>query len=178
MSQKKKYSLIMAIAAFVFLYVVATQIIDGWREAFRSYGELVTRRQIALNPEQLAVEKSDLEARKKILAASLVRGVTHYDENQTGVFAFLSASAQKVGVRFESLFPLAAPVTGQLKEIGFKIIFSADFHHVGSFVNLIETGSVLVRLKKLEIGSHSATARELEVSAEGAAYQLPRIVQE
>ena len=121
-----------------------------------------------------AAKKQDLLARKKFLAASLASGDTRYEENQTGVFAFLSVSAQKAGVRFESLFPLAAPVTGQMKEISFKITFSADFHHVGSFINRIETGPVVVRLKRLEIASHSVTARELEVSAEGAAYQLSK----
>src|SRR5437879_5604097 len=121
MSQKKKYSIIMAIVLFVFLYVVATCVIDGWVRAIQSYGDLVTRRQNALNPEQLVVKKHDLEARKKVLASSLASGVTHYEENQTGVFTFLSASAQNTGVRFESLFPVASPGRGQMKQIGCKL---------------------------------------------------------
>src|SRR5713101_6058198 len=112
MALKRKYEILTALTASIFLYVAATYISDGCTEVFRPYEELAQKKETALNPDQLRARKSTPEARKKSLNAGLNNRAIRFDESETGVFDFLSSSAQKASVRFQSLFPLESASVG------------------------------------------------------------------
>jgi Tfp pilus assembly protein PilO len=173
MSQKKKYQLFIALAVVLFVYVVATEVADRIGKTFRLYAALEAKEQSMLKPEALAEKRVNLISRKRALTLIVTKGAGTYEQNETGVFEYLNASAKKTDVRFESLVPIDAQTNGQIKEVGFKLNFSTQYHHAGAFLNTVETGAMLVRMRQIEIALHSVSSSTVEVNAEGIAYIVP-----
>ena len=62
----------------------------------------------------------------------------------------------------------------EVSEIGFKMNFMSDYHRVGAFLNAIETGQILVRVKKIDLTLRSVSGFTLQTDLEGVAYILPQ----
>ena len=60
-----------------------------------------------------------------------------------------------------------------VKEIGFKVTCAAGYHKIGRFINLVETGSLLVQIRKVEV-SKVPNDPNLSGIIEGSAYILPK----
>jgi Tfp pilus assembly protein PilO len=77
-------------------------------------------------------------------------------------------------IRVASVVPLEPVSSHQIKDIGFKVNFSAPFHRIGTFVNALENGPLTIRMRRLELGVQSRGSSMLNVNAEGTAYILPQ----
>jgi len=167
MSQKKKYQFFISAVALLFLYIVATGVFDRWAEVFQLYDVLTVKEKSVLNPDALAEKKMNLLAERKSLGLMLTKGAAQYDQSGTGVFEYLNTNAKDAGIRFESLTPIEAQTNGQIKEIGFKLQFVAEYHRVGVFLNSMEKGVMMSCVKRIDLTSRAATSPLLQVSVEG-----------
>src|SRR5258707_2428541 len=147
MPQKKKYQILIAAALVLCVYLASTEIIDRWAEVFRLHAIFIQKEETLLDPQVLAEKKMDLLARKRLLGSMLTKGTARYEQSETGVFEYLNASAKQSGIRFQSLTPLESQTSGQIREVGFKLQFSASYHHLGAFLNAVESRAVLSQVK-------------------------------
>ncbi|MGD0339100.1 MAG: type 4a pilus biogenesis protein PilO [Bacteroidota bacterium] len=172
MNQKKKYQYFTAALFLVFIYLTGTEVLDRWSTSLQLYNEMRAKEE--LNPEKLAMKKMELRARRQQLMTALTRNSGNYDQSETGVFEYLNSCAHEASVKFESLVPAESESTSQLREIGFKIGISNDFHHVGTFVNTIENGTLSARIRKIEIQSRSKSGSPVSATIEGSVSILPK----
>ncbi len=166
-----KYQVMTAAVVVLFLYLFATEVPERWRETSALYDDLQAKEQES--PELLLARKLELQARQRRLASELTGDSGRFEQSETGVVEFLNATARKSGVRFSSLTPIASPATGQLREIGFSLLFESDFHSAGRFVNEMEEGGILTRVVRIEITTPPKRSSRLGLRIEGVAYIIP-----
>lgn len=169
MIAKHKYNVLFFAVIVLFGYVLAT---DVWERTVESYAmsvELKRKGQTLLEPEQMVERKVMLLRRRMQLAHLLSNNIGTYTQSQTGVFEFLTTSAQHLGVSLESLIPLAAESRG-LREVGFKLRVRSDFHKAARFVNTIENGPFGISLRKLDISSENQRRPLVVAAIEGVAF--------
>jgi Tfp pilus assembly protein PilO len=156
--------------AALFLYVCSTEIKDRLAEVIASYGELQQKKSEFLKPEQIAERKLYLMSQVKALTEALSNGDQSYAQTPTGVVEFLSACARKCNLQFESFAPSAIKSDGEIRDLGFKIHTSGNYHQIGHFVNEMESGTLTIRVKKLEITNHSVGKSTIHLDLEGSAF--------
>ena len=169
---KKKYVYLIGLTALLFVYVLATEVVDRWEETAQAYTELQGKKGELLTPDQLRVKKASLLAENEALTNILTKAMSTYSQNHSGVFEYLNSNAKKNGILFESLIPKEAVNNGQLKEFAFRVDFDASYHQLGKFANAIETGPVPVSIAKMDIASNPEKLSKVHVSAEGKAYMI------
>jgi hypothetical protein len=170
MSSKQKYQIVIGFVIVAFLYVIVAEVPDRWMQIYRSYQELQLREKAFLDPGQLAEKKLRLLEKKAMLMETLGKGKGNLEQNQTGVYEYLSTCASKHHIRFESLVPIEGAASGRLQEIGFTIHFTNDYLSSGAFINTIESGDFIARVTKVEIVSPQATGTMPNVAIEGTVY--------
>lgn len=135
--------------------------------------ELGDKKAGILKPQQIAEKKLRLMAEKTVVMGKISLAAKVYDQNQTGVFEFLSNAARENDIKFESLIPNQSEGKGEIREIGFQIETRASFHKMGSFLNNIETGILNVRAESIELASEHPYSAELDVTLAGRAFVFP-----
>jgi len=166
---KQKYLLLTVGVTILWCYLVATVVIDRWMSVGEMYQEAVKKEDGFLSPEKLAEEKLNLLRKRQSLMSSLSKEDGQFEQNQTGVIEYLNSCARNSHIQFLSLIPSESSSNDLVKEIGFKVTSLGRYHKIGRLVNLIENGSLLVRMKKVEL-SEEMNSPNLTVAMEGTAY--------
>ncbi len=167
----RKYQWMTVGMVALFLYLSATEIVDRWGETFQIYGELQAKE--LQSPENLVARKLELQARQHALAARFIKDAGRFEQSETGVVEFLNAAGRETGVTFESLTPVAADRAGRMQEVSFSIRAVADFHGIGRFINQLETGPMMVRMKSLDLSAAQKTSSRISARIEGSAFVIP-----
>lgn len=132
------------------------------------------RRKTVLTPEELMNKKMDLIARKRMLTAQLTQGETGYEQNQIGIVKHINTCAEKSNILLRSLTPLEAKRLGQIVEHSFKLEMNGTYHHIGQFINKLETGGIPVKITQIDIVLQNSHSQVLEATLEGKAYVLSK----
>lgn len=173
MSGKTKYQFVLSGVMLLFVYLTATEVTDRWRETWDRYLELRRKQEEILDPQKLIERKHELTVRRNSLASFLTNDKGEVEQSQTGVFGFLTDKARQTKTRIESLVPLKAQSEGRIENIGFRVGLSSSFHELGSYLNALETGTMSITIKKLELANQMKSSL-LHAEIEGVAYIFPR----
>jgi len=174
MTEKKKFIVYAAVIVSVFIYVALSEVMERWVELFQISKDLSKKEQMISDPAELGLKRTALVEKKTILAAAIIKSGGKYEQSQSGILEFLNESARINDIRVESLIPIEPAPAHQIRDIGFKVSFSAPFHRIGAFLNALENGTLTIRMRRLELTIQSRGSSTLNVNAEGAAYILPK----
>ena len=175
MSERRKYHLSTGVVLLLGFYVFMTEVLGRWTDTYQTVNELRAKEVAILEPDQIAQKKLRLVAEKTAVLGRISLASKVYDQNETGVFEFLSAAAKESNMRFESLIPAESESNGEFRQIGFRITTRAGFHRIGKFVNQVEMGILNVRLERIELTADDPYSAQLEVNVGGSAYVFPRL---
>ncbi len=176
MTDKQKYQILTAAVVLTFVYLLFTEIANRWSEAYSSYEELSVKRARVLNPEEMALHKMELLAKKRILTAQMTRANEGFEQSQIGVVRLIQTRAKGKNILLRTLTPLEARPVGQMMELGFALDLLCSYHRLGDYVNSLETGPMPIKITKVEAISQQPGSAVLSVSIQGKAYILPKSV--
>jgi len=174
MNRKRKYIVSIVGITILYLFLFCTEVIDRVEQGYGLWKTYNERKDSFIDSRKLSEKKNDLLRKKARLAASLTGGDRSFEQSQTGVVDFINVSAKKSNIQFESITPVMAQDSGELKQVDVKINFSSDFHHVGYFLNNVESGPIIFRFKSLEVTAQPTISNTLEIKAEAIAFILPK----
>lgn len=173
MLANQKYNILLLVVIVLSGYVLTNDVWEQYAEAYRLFAELERKRLAVLDPEQMVERKVMLVRRKMLLAEGISSNLGTYEQNQTGVFEFLTVTAQNAGISLESLVP-AVSESRTLREVAFKLRAQSGFHNAARFVNMIENGPFSISLRKLEISNENQPRPFVATSIDGIAFIVGR----
>lgn len=174
MSEKKKYQLGIAACLLMFLYVSSSEVYDRWAEVSFAWADLTERENTIRSPEELSEQHLILTSTKKLLMAQATKGAGKYDQNEAGVFDYLSGHARDHKFRYSSLEPTDTKTAGEMQDLGFKVSFATDYVTLGKWLNDIESGGIAVKITKLDVVTENVLSQKLKIDVQGRAYFFPR----
>lgn len=164
-----KYRFLNSAIVAVFLYIAGIDGIDRWDATMRRYEGIKEKQAAILRPGEMAEKKLALLGEEKFLAASFHAGNDSYEQNQTGIFTFLTAKAMEAGIRIVSLIPSELPLQNQVKTIQFKLLCAGSYHEIAGFINRVETGSLTIAITRTSITGTPNQSGALMAEMEGEA---------
>ena len=174
MTRKGKYQLMLAGSGVAFVFLLMTEVLPRWEESLALYVAVKESESMEITPDEAAQRRPELESRKRVLLSTLEREKGRFVQSRTSVIEFVAAGSRKHSVRLVSLVPLETRTIGSVSETGLKVSVTASFHQLGMFVGAIESGSVPVQLRSLEIARDQAGSALLQASLEAHAYTIPK----
>jgi Tfp pilus assembly protein PilO len=170
MIARRKYQILISLSILLFAYVLMNDVSHRWIETFNLFHTLRQKESTVFEPDQMVEKKTSLLQRKTRLARIMTKDSKRFDQNQTGVFEFLTTVAQQSGVALESLVPVVSKSKGELREIGFKVKARASYHKIGGFINELESGPFGISMQKVDL--ERGKDATVGASIEGIAYVL------
>jgi hypothetical protein len=167
MTALRKYQLLLGATVALFVYLVATEVVDRYSGLWSLYGELQVIQESAREPQVLEAEQVKLQDRQRKLKESLRLRSGNYEQSRTGAVEFVSALATRTGVRVESLAPSRPDTIGQNEAMAFKLSLVAPFHRTGLFLNQMENGPFSLSINRLEMSREGAPAGAVKTMVEG-----------
>jgi Tfp pilus assembly protein PilO len=172
MKPERKYLILITVITCSFLYLLFTEMPTRLSTIWSLYDEYRAKQIMILDPQALAEKKLALMKVRKTLTSSIVRNSSRYEQNQSGVIEYLNGCARESGFSFASFVPITIESTGQIEEIGFKLKMIVPYHLFGKFVNTVEKGEMIARIKAFTIKKVQSTSPQLDISCEGSVFVL------
>lgn len=176
MKDKQKYQIFTMVVISLFVYLIFTEVIDRWSEMLDSSKEVSTKKESVLNPEVLSRRKMDLIARKRNFTAQIIKANEGYEQNQIGIIRLIQTKAKENNVLLRTLTPMETRTTGQMIELGFALDLLGSYHRLGSYINSLETGSIPIKIVKVEATNQQPGSTVLSVYIQGQAYILSKSI--
>ena len=173
MTELRRYQLFTFAVLLIGAYVLATEVLGRWGDTYRMMMETSEKQVGVLKPEEIAEKKLKLLAEESVVTGKLSLAAKLYDQNETGVFEFLSSAAKDNGIMFRSLVPSQSDDKGDIRQIGFKVETRAGFHQMGSFLNRIETGACALKVEAIQLTSENPYSSSLTITLVGIAFVSP-----
>jgi hypothetical protein len=169
MPASSKYRLAIVGLFILFVYVMIEDVSVRWGETVDLWNDIGSRREKMLDSTTIASRKGNLLAERDSLASLLIVDRTIFEQSRTGVFEFITRRATESKVRLESLLPLNAEREAQIENIGFQLVVSGGFHEIGEYLNMLETGSMPVIIRRCELALTTKGAQSLRADIVGVA---------
>ncbi len=167
MRTKRQYEMMTVGVLFLFVYLLATEVVDRISSTLGLYAALCATRASLMTPEELKQKESELEFKRIMLLKMLNSGNKLSVLNQTGVVDFVNACADKAKLRFTSLTPTDTSRLGEIVETGFGAVFQGTFSQARAFVHELETGSLPTEIQKTDMETTRPGGKWLKVIVSG-----------
>ena len=151
---KRPYLILTGLLAFVFVYLLANNVVKSYSETLSEYAAVKNRRESLIDPAELPVEKSRLLAERSALSKEILKSQSRYRQSQVGVIQCVTDNARHDRVVLESFSPGREVRNGQFSKFHFSLDVRATFVRLGAFVNNLENAGIPIGISKLKIVSN------------------------
>ena len=176
MTEIRKYQIGIASIGLLFVYLLFTEVVGRWSEAYRSYRDYAVKEESVLNPEDLLRRTMDLRAKKRILTTQITRTNEGFEQSQIGVVRLLQARAKEKNMYLRLITPLETRPVGQMIELGFTLELLGSYHRLGSYLSSLETGPIPIKIMKVDAVNQQPGSTVLAISIQGKAFILSKNV--
>jgi len=166
----RRYFLLTFGVAFVFLYLVLTEVYNRYSNTWILYETLREKEATVLDPVMLQQKKKVLTEERDSLSSKIFNERKGYAQNEIGVILCVSDNARKNQVSVESYAPGEEHLSGQIDEKSFGVLIRGRFDEVGMFINNLENESIPIDITKVQIVSDPIGNGNLKVNLQAKAY--------
>lgn len=170
MSEVRRYTALLVFVVGAFIYLLLTEVLGRWTSTIGRWADLREKAALVQSPEELEEKRLLLAKEHALIAKEISTRSGRFDQSPIGAVEFLNAKARECGLRIVCMVPAPVVRKGQTKQMAVSAIVFGEYHQIGAFVSLLESGGICFQVRKLDIVR--AKRRTLKATIEGCAVLL------